>query len=167
MKNIKFQKILKLNYNIVLVVHNVRSCHNVGSFFRTADAVGVKKIFLCGYTSQPPHPKIEKTALGAQKIVPFEKSYSTVKVIKQLKSQGYQIVSLELHKKSENILNFHPKFPMAIIVGNEVEGLPPKILKLSDKIVFIPMFGQKESLNVSVAFGIACYMILQNYLRLS
>jgi tRNA G18 (ribose-2'-O)-methylase SpoU len=162
----KSPQTLSQNYDVVLVVYNIRSRHNVGSIFRTAESAKVKKIYLCGITPAPPHPKIDKVALGAQNLVPFEKCFSAIRVIKSLKKEGRKIISLEITKKSKNI--FKTKFtgPLALIIGNEVKGIPSKILKLSDEVVFIPMFGKKESLNVSVAFGVAIYTILQNYFNL-
>lgn len=161
----KYQNLSKQNYEIVLVVDNVRSRFNVGSFFRTADAAGIKKIYLGGITPAPPHPKIDKVALGAQKTVPFEKLTNTTKIIKQLKKSGYKIIALEKTNKSKNIFDIKIQPPVALIVGSETKGISPTILKLADKIIFIPMFGKKESLNVSVAFGVAAYLILQKTLK--
>lgn len=142
---------------IYLIMHDIRSAWNVGSMFRTADAIGVKKIYLGGYTATPEHPKVQKTSLGAENYVSWEKQKQTWRVLKKLKSQGVQIVALEQAKNSEDIFKFKPKFPMALVVGNEVRGLQENILKYTDDIVEIPMFGKKESLNVAVAFGIAVY----------
>lgn len=143
----------------VVLLHNIRSRFNVGSIFRTADGAGVDKIYLCGITPAPPHPQIEKVSLGAEKNIPFEKIHNTIPLIKKLRADGFQIVTLEQNKKSVVYNKFKPKNKVALILGTEVSGLPPKILKLSDKIIEIPMLGRKESLNVSVAFGIAAYQI--------
>jgi len=144
---------------IIVICHNIRSAFNIGSIFRTADGVGVSKIILGGYSAYPPHPKIEKVALGAQNSMPHERFWQTWQVIENLKKKGYHIVALEQNKKAKNIFNFKPKYPLALIVGNEKRGLSKKILTRCDKIVFIPMHGHKESLNVSVAFGIAIYQL--------
>jgi len=142
-----------------VICHNIRSAYNVGSIFRTADGAGVTKIFLCGYTPTPPRPDIAKVALGAEKSVPWEKCSQTWRLIERLKKQGVQIIALEQHPKSVFYDKFKPRFPLALILGSEVKGLPKSILRRCSKIVEIPMFGKKESLNVSVAFGIASYQI--------
>ena len=145
---------------IYVICHNIRSRHNVGSIFRTADGAGVSKIFLCGITPAPPHPNIEKVSLGAEKYIPWEKRKETWRVIDELKKEGVEIVSLEQAKNSISLNNFKPsKKPLALILGEEVKGLPKSILDRSDKVVHIPMYGKKESLNVSVAFGIAVYKL--------
>ena len=105
--------------------------------------------------------KIEKTALGAQSSVPWEKYWQTYKLIEQLKEQNYQIVALEKNKKSTSYLKFKPKFPIALILGNEKRGVSDNILSRCDKIVHLPMKGKKESLNVAVAFGIMAYKIIE------
>jgi len=133
----------------------------VGSIFRTSDALGVKKIYLCGYTGTPENPRLEKTALGSEKTVEWEHNRQAWRVVDKLKKQGVQIVSLEVVKgKSIDIKKFKPKFPLAIIIGHEVDGVSENLLKRSDAIVHIPMLGMKESLNVSTAFGIAAYTIM-------
>ena len=145
--------------SIYVIAHNIRSAYNVGSIFRTADAVGVEKIILGGYSPSPPHSGISKTALGAEKWMPFEKSVQTWRKVNQLKKKGFQIVALEQSTKSIDYREFKPKFPLALILGNEVRGLSTQILNRCDAIIEIPMVGQKESLNVSVAFGIAIYQL--------
>lgn len=167
MKATKSQKILSPKYNFVLVAINIRSRYNVGSLFRICDAVGFKKIYLCGVTPAPPHPKINKVSLGAEKTVPFVKCANATKVIKLLKNEGYEIISLELNKKAKNIFTLPVKKKIALIIGSEVSGIAPSILRLSDKIAYIPMMGKKESLNVSVAFGVAAYTILQKLIHWS
>lgn len=147
---------------IYIICHNIRSRHNVGSIFRTADGAGVSKIFLCGITPAPPHPNIEKVSLGAEKFAAWEKRGRTWRVIDELKKEGFKIIALEQDKKAVSCDKF--KLPesaakIALIIGNETEGLPPSILKRANKIIFIPMFGKKESLNVSVAFGVAVYKL--------
>ncbi len=143
-----------------VICDNIRSLENIGSIFRTADAVGVDKIFLCGICGQPPNNKISKTALGAEKTIPFEYFSQTWRVIDKLKKEGVFVVSLEQAKNAVDFRNFKPSFPMALILGNEVKGVSKKILSKSDKVIFLPMVGKKESLNVSVAFGVAGYHIM-------
>lgn len=160
---------------IYLVLDNIRSRENVGSIFRTADGAGVKKIFLCGYTPQPKNfqyqgtsskyygeDKISKTALGAEKWVPWEYQSQTWRLIKKLRADGLQTIALEQTKNSKNIFEYKAvdNKPLALVVGNEVRGLSPKILKYCDKKISIPMYGKKESLNVSVAAGIALYSMI-------
>lgn len=140
---------------IVLVCQNIRSLHNVGSFFRTGDAYGVGRIFLCGYTGAPPRAEISKVALGAEGWIPWEKRRDTWRLLEDLRADGYQIVALEQGRGSRPITKFAPKYPLALILGNEVAGITKQILKRSDAVVHLPMYGKKESLNVSVAAGIA------------
>lgn len=142
-----------------MILDNIRSLENIGSIFRTSDALGVSKIFLCGICGNPPHHKISKTALGAEKTIPFEYQKQTSRLIDKLKKEKVQIVALEQGRKAVLYTKFKPKFPMALIVGNEVKGIPQRILEKCDKIIYLPMSGQKESLNVSVAFGVAGYHI--------
>ncbi|MEK9158099.1 MAG: RNA methyltransferase [Patescibacteria group bacterium] len=144
---------------IVAVLHNLRSRENVGSIFRTADGAGVSKLYLCGTTPCPPHEKISKTALGAEDSVAWEYKKQTWKVIEQLKEEGYEIVALEKTKNAENIFSFKTSNRVALVVGNEVDGISSSILKRCKKVMAIPMYGRKESLNVSVAFGIATYCL--------
>ncbi len=144
---------------IYLVLNDIRSRENVGSIYRTDDAAGVAKIYLCGITPTPPHDKISKTALGAEKYVPWEYHKQAWRLLEKLKKDGINIVALEQTKGSEGLFKFKPKFPLALVVGNEVSGISPKILKYCDKKISIPMYGKKESLNVAVAAGVALYKL--------
>lgn len=143
-----------------VICDNIRSLENIGSIFRTADALGVSKIFLCGISGFPPNHKISKTALGAEKNIPFEHCRQVGRLIDRLKKDKINIIALEQSKKSIDYIKFKPKFPLALIVGNEVKGISLKILKKCNKIIYLPMRGKKESLNVSVAFGVAGYYII-------
>ena len=153
---------------IYLILHNIRSVHNVGSIFRTADACGVSKIFLSGYTPAPTdkfgrtRDDLGKVALGAEKNISWEKCRSTVTVVKKLKKEGFLIVSLEQSPKSVDYKKIKIKEKTAFVLGNEVEGIPESILKISDLIAEIPMQGKKESLNVSVATGVLLFRILNS-----
>ena len=154
---------------VYLILDRLRSLYNVGSLFRTADAFGVKKIYLCGYTGAPPRKEISKVALGAERTVPWEKRGQTWKVVEELKNKGVRVVALEnisrtvlknskgLSLKYRVINQFHPRFPIALIVGNEVNGISHGTLARADVVVEIPMLGKKESLNVVVSAGIALY----------
>jgi len=146
---------------VYLILHNIRSAYNVGSIFRTADAAGVKKVYLCGYTPTPDNQKVVKTSLGAEKYIPWEYYKQTWRLLKKLNANGIQIIALEQTKKSADYRQFKPRFPLALVVGNEVRGLSKKILTYVDKIIAIPMYGRKESLNVAVAAGIALYKLIE------
>lgn len=145
----------------VLVLPNIRSGHNVGAMFRTADGAGVNKIYLCGYSPRPPHPQVDKVSLGAEKSVPWEYVRQPLRLIKKLKAAGYRLVALEQTAKSVTISSWRPRFPLALVVGSEVSGVPRPILNLCDTTVAIPMRGAKNSLNVSVAAGIALFRVTQ------
>lgn len=143
-----------------VVLHNIRSCYNVGSIFRTSDALGVDLVLLGGYTPNPlDNAAIKKTALGAENMVSWKSHWHTHRILNSLKSAGFSIIALELTKKSIDIGRFKVKKPFALILGNEVSGLSQNILKYADYIVQIPMLGKKESMNVSVSYGIAMYTI--------
>lgn len=153
--------------NVSLILHDIRSAHNVGSIFRTADAAGVSKIFLTGYTPTPldrferPRKDISKVSLGAEKTISWEQEKDIAALIERLRKEKVQIVALEQSEKSVEYTTFTPAIPFALIVGNEVGGVSPDILKLCDAVIEIPMKGKKESLNVSVAAGIALFELLR------
>ncbi|MDR1300537.1 MAG: TrmH family RNA methyltransferase [Candidatus Nomurabacteria bacterium] len=152
---------------IVLILHNIRSVHNVGSIFRTADGFGVSKIYLSGYTPNwhdaLPHVQakilrqIYKTALGAEKIVVSEYVAKTTTLIKNLRASGFRIVGLEQDPHSVRINEYSAPKKVALLLGEEVHGIEPNLRDLCDDLVEIQMRGQKESFNVSVATGIALY----------
>lgn len=152
-----------------VIVHNVRSLHNAGSVFRTADAAGVSKIYITGYTPRPidelgrVRKEIAKTALGAEKSVPWEAVKNISGLIKRLKKGGVQIIALENTNGAADYREFKPKFPAVLIIGNEVRGLSKQLLAKTDQVIAIPMRGRKESLNVSVAFGVAVYKLLEEF----
>lgn len=149
-----------MHYPFELVVWNVRSRHNVGSFFRTSDAVGITRIHLCGITPAPPHPRIAKVSLGAEHSVPFDTQKRIVPLLKKMKRDGFTLVALEQTPTSIPYTKFlPPRKPIALIVGSEVDGVSPAALSVSDVHIHIPMHGLKESLNVSVALGIASFRI--------
>ncbi|MBD3328219.1 TrmH family RNA methyltransferase [Candidatus Peregrinibacteria bacterium] len=149
-----------------LILDNIRSLHNVGAIFRTADAIMAKKLYLCGITGHPTNPpqkELSKTALGALDVVPWEYLKSTLDVVKQLKNAGITIYALELTEKSVNYKKVDIKFPAAMIVGNEVDGITEEVLDLADYAIDIPMKGRANSLNVSTACGIAAFEFLYKY----
>lgn len=149
-----------------LILHNIRSTHNVGSIFRTADAVGATKIYLTGYTPAPldrfgrPRKDIAKVALGAQMSVLWEHFPNIKTLLKKFKEEKIEIIALEQAENSIDYKTFKPRNSLALILGNEVGGIEKSILKLCDKVIEIPMSGEKESLNVSVSAGIALFRII-------
>lgn len=156
-------------------MHNIRSAHNVGAMFRTADGAGVDEIILSGYTPAPPKADalyltdadkaLRKTALGAEETTPWRKTASLTRFLNQLKKDDYEIVALEQADGSIDYRLYRPKKNIALIVGNEVGGVDKKVLKQCSIILEIPMRGQKNSLNVSVATGIALYQIMSTIKR--
>lgn len=153
----------------VVILDNIRSVFNVGSIFRTADALGVDVIYLCGVTPTPKdrfgreRKDLAKVALGAEKNIAWEYVENTIDVLKKLKKQKFQIIAIEQDIKSISLKKAKIHFPCALLLGNEVEGIHKKILHSSDIIVEIPMWGKKESLNVSVSFGIAGYQLFGSF----
>lgn len=152
---------------LFVIAHNIRSIYNVGSIFRNADAFAVDKVYLTGYTGTPEHPKLAKVALGAQDHVDWEKRRSATWVIKKLRREypNLKVVALEnnINFKTIALPKYQPKFPLALLLGEETKGQTKNLLNLADDIIEIPMHGHKESLNVSVAAGIALYQLTRNY----
>ncbi|MFY0591758.1 RNA methyltransferase [Roseivirga sp.] len=144
---------------VVVVMDNVRSMHNVGSAFRTADAFGITSIALCGITAQPPHREIHKTALGATESVKWKYYEDTRSACEALKSDGYTIMAIEQVEGSIPLQHFQPDKDqkVAIVLGNEVFGVEDEIVQLADGCLEIPQFGTKHSLNVSVTTGIVLW----------
>jgi len=147
---------------IVLMLHNIRSMWNVGSMFRTADAAGIEKIILSGYTATPPRKEIEKTALGAQETVIWEYHADPFEALSGMKKDGIKILGLEITEGSLPYTAVNPSlFPICLVVGNEVEGLENEVLSLCDGVLEIPQYGTKHSLNVAVAAGIAIFEMVR------
>ncbi len=144
---------------IVIVLDNIRSMNNVGSVFRTSDAFLIEKIFLCGITPKPPHREIQKTALGATETVEWEYKHTTFDAIDELKGKGYLIYSIEQAVGSImlNDFVFPQKEKVAVVFGNEVEGVDQEIINISNGVIEIPQFGTKHSLNISVSAGIVIW----------
>lgn len=151
---------------VYVLLHNIRSTHNVGSIFRTSDALGISKIFISGYTPTPldkfnrPRKDVSKVSLGAEKSIPWEYVKDPIKIIKNLKAKKLTVVGIEQNKESIDYKRVKIKSPVLFIVGNEVSGIDEKIISLCDFVAEIPMKGNKESLNVSVAFGVALFRML-------
>ena len=144
---------------IIVVLDNVRSMNNIGSVFRTADAFLVQAVHLCGITAKPPHKDIQKTALGATESVPWKYYETTIETIKQLKDNGYIIISVEQAKEAISLGDFIVKKggKYALVFGHEVRGVAQEIVDLSDYCIEIPQFGTKHSFNISVSAGIVLW----------
>jgi len=144
---------------LVVVLDHVRSLHNVGSIFRTADAFRLESVYLCGLTATPPHPEIRKTALGAEETVEWHYYHDTLEAIRQLKKDGYILYAVEQTEGSVllNNISLDPTRKHALILGHEVKGIQQSVVDECDYCIEIPQFGTKHSLNVSVAGGIAIW----------
>jgi len=144
---------------LILVLDNIRSLHNIGSVFRTADAFLIEKIYLCGITATPPHKDIHKTALGSTETVAWEYVENTLELIARLQAEKVHVVSIE---QAENAIPLHafsvtPETPYALVFGNEVKGVSQDVVSASDSVVEIPQYGTKHSLNISVSCGIVVW----------
>jgi len=139
------------------LLDNIRSAHNVGSMFRTADAVGMSGLFLCGITATPPRADLEKTALGAQRSVPWDYWPSTEDAVRSLRERGFTLVALECDADAVPYDEPLGEHPICFVVGNEVDGVGPAVQALCHRTAMIPMHGAKESLNVAVSFGVMAY----------
>lgn len=152
--------------SIAVLIHDIRSTHNVGSIFRTSDSFGVNKIYISGTTPSPldkygrERNDVKKVSLGAEKSVSWEVVKSPVSLINKLKKEGYMVIGIEQDQNSIDYKRVKVKKPVLFIIGNEVNGIDKKIIKLCDVVSEIPMKGTKESLNVSVAFGVAISRML-------
>ncbi len=152
------QEILRLPRRpVAAVLENLRSLWNVGSIFRTSDAVRLQELYLCGFTGHPPRREIDKTALGATESVPWSYWSSSLEAIRWLKESGFTILGLERNHDSRPLREIEVRSPVAFVVGNEIAGVSEEALELCDATVEIPMAGMKESLNVAVAFGVMAY----------
>lgn len=146
---------------VVVVLDNIRSRHNIGSVFRTADAFLIEAVYLCGYTATPPHRDIQKTALGATDSVRWEYYKNTLDAIHSLKDEGYNIASIEQTEKSVKLgeLNLERDRKYALVFGNEIHGVSQEVVNASDLCIEIPQFGTKHSLNIAVATGVVLWDI--------
>jgi tRNA G18 (ribose-2'-O)-methylase SpoU len=152
---------------VILVMDSIRSALNVGALFRTADAFGIEKIILCGITAQPPHREITKTAIGATETVQWEYQQSIKTSLSSLKKEGYTTIGIEQTDDSQDLTEYSwPDQKIALVLGNEVEGLSEEALKELDHCVEIPQFGTKHSLNVSVCGGIILWELNKHFRHL-
>lgn len=145
--------------SIIVVLDNIRSLNNIGSVFRTSDALLVEKIILCGISGKPPHNEIHKTALGAEESVEWEYFEKTVDAVIKLKNDGYKVISLEQTSDSIDLINYQPVKGVryALVFGNELRGVEQNIVDISDECIEIPQFGTKHSFNIAVSAGIVLW----------
>ncbi len=150
------------SFEMHVLLDNIRSLYNVGSVFRTAVGVGIKKLHLCGMTATPENPRLAKTALGAEKSLPWEYHNNALLAGKELVEEGYSLWAVEGGKGATSLFDAESPQPnerIVLIIGNELAGIDPELLKICEKVLYIPMQGGKESLNLTVAFGIAAYFL--------
>lgn len=145
---------------IHIVLDRLRSAHNVGNIFRLADAVGAKEVVCCGYTAAPPHPKLVKTAMGADKTVPFRSFPTSADALRELKAEGCKAVAVETLETACDAWKFDYPEKIALVLGNEALGISPDALELCDAAVSLPMFGTKVSINVGNCAAVVLYMIV-------
>lgn len=153
-------------FPVTVILNDIRSLNNIGSFFRTADAFNVEKIYLCGITANPPHRDIQKTALGATETVVWDYRQSISDLVKEMKNDGMTICSIEQTEKTtflQDVPNLKEE-KFALIFGNEVNGVDQDVIDLSDYILEIPQFGTKHSLNVSVCAGVVLWEFAKKYI---
>lgn len=149
-----------------VLLENVRSLYNVGSFFRTADSAGIDKLLLGGITGYPPQNMISKTALGAEDTVPWEHTSTPEFTIRALRESNYEIAAIETSVHAVDLFDWQPRFPVCVLFGHETDGLTPAVAALADTHVRIPMLGLKHSLNVATAGGVVLYELLRKYREL-
>ena len=145
-----------------VMLDNIRSLYNVGSVFRTAESVGVQKLHLCGMTATPDNPRLAKTAIGAENLVLWEHHNNALVAAQTLVDEGYALWAIEGGKDATPLFDAEPPTDyqkIVLVIGNELAGIDPEILKICERVLYIPMQGSKESLNLTVAFGIAAYFL--------
>lgn len=152
-----------VRHPVHVVLDNLRSAYNVGSIFRSSDAAAVEHIHLCGMSAHPPHKKLEKTALGAFEYVPWTYHERTTDALRELAEQGIYRVGIEVTDTAEPLNRFEWPRPVAVVFGNEVNGINERVLHYCDATVLIRMYGYKNSINVATAFGIVLYDVLQKW----
>ena len=148
---------------VTVLLDNIRSLYNVGSFFRTADAVRAQRILLAGITADPGDRRIAKTALGAEVSMPWDKVINPCETLESLRQQGYQLAAVETSVTAVDLFDWSPAFPVCLVFGHEVEGIGRAILEQCDVHVRIPTLGRKQSLNVATAGGVVLYELLRKY----
>lgn len=155
-----------LRLPVSLLLDNVRSMYNVGSFFRTADGAGIEQLFLSGITARPPQSAISKTALGAEARVVWRGIDDPMKTVRGLREAGYQVAAIETNERAVDLFDWKPAFPVCVLFGHEVDGLSAPLLHACDTHVRLPMLGLKHSLNVASAGAVVMYELLRKYREL-
>lgn len=153
----------ELHLPVSILLDNVRSMYNVGAFFRTADGAGIERLLLSGITARPPKSAIAKTALGAETRVAWQSIEDPNAAIQGLRSDGYEIAAIETSMRATDLFDWQPHFPVCVLFGHEVDGLPQQLLDSCDSHVRIPMLGSKHSLNVASAGAVVMYELLRKY----
>lgn len=151
---------------IIVILDNIRSLNNVGSFFRTSDAFNIEAIYLCGITATPPHREIQKTALGATDSVDWFYNENTLEVVDVLQSKGVKVYAIEQAENTISLENFdYDNEPIALVFGNEVKGVEQKVIDAADGCIEIPQFGTKHSLNVSISYGVVVWHLVNQVIK--
>jgi tRNA G18 (ribose-2'-O)-methylase SpoU len=148
---------------VSVLLENVRSLYNVGAFFRTGDAVSLRKLYLAGFTGYPPQKMITKTALGAEETVAWERVPDARALVSALRASNHEIAAIETSVHAVDLFDWQPRFPVCVLFGHETDGLTPELGALADTHVRIPMLGRKHSLNVATAGGVVLYELLRKY----
>lgn len=148
---------------VTVVLHDIRSLYNVGAFFRTADGAGVREIVVSGITARPPRKEIAKTALGAEETVPWRSTDDLSAWMNAWSESGGQLVAVETADSADDLYDWQPQWPVAVLFGHEVDGLPDAVLARCDVTVRVPMLGHKRSLNVATAGGVVLYELLRRW----
>ncbi|HCA43718.1 MAG TPA: RNA methyltransferase [Bacteroidetes bacterium] len=148
-------------FPVVVLCDNIRSIYNVGSIFRTSDGAFIEKLYLCGYTPHPPRKEIDKVALGATLSVPYEYYKNPIEALEKIKEMGYKLCALEQTDRSIDYKEIKIEdFPLCLVIGNEISGVSNEIIERCEMSIEIPMYGVKQSLNVSVSYGIAIFELI-------
>jgi 23S rRNA (guanosine2251-2'-O)-methyltransferase len=145
------------------LLDQVRSLYNVGAFFRLADAAGLRRLYLCGITGHPPKRALAKTALGAERSVPWEHHWDPLTLLDRLRDAGHELAVVETAPRALDLFQWQPRFPVCVLFGHELEGVRRELAERCDLAVRIPMLGVKHSLNVAVAGGVVAYELLRKY----
>ncbi len=160
-----YDSITRLPVSVLL--DNVRSMYNVGSFFRTADAAGIESLLLTGITAAPPKKEISKTALGAEETVNWKQSLDPIRLLDELRERGFELAAIETSPRAVDLFDWQPRWPTCVLFGHEVDGVQRELLDRCDTFVRIPMLGRKHSLNVATAGGVVLFELLRKYRRLT
>ncbi len=161
---LRLAQLSDMSRRLELIAHDIRSAQNVGALLRMADSVGVAKLWLTGYTPTPDHAGVAKTALGAQSSVPWEQKRDVLQLLAELRQQGFRIVGLELDPRATDLVTYRAPDKVALLLGNEVDGIAPSLREACDDLMMMSQKGSKESMNVSNAASIASYWILNHHI---